>query len=144
MAEQSKIDLTSYTPTNAAARSLVLPGWGQWFNSQNTKAYILGSCAILGLAATIMLNSKASQTFSDYEKIGVTDDKLYSDYETQQGQAMTAGIFTAAVWIYGVIDAYVVADNFNKKKNNAGVFEKTGFNLTSARDSINLTYLKRF
>lgn len=135
-AQSANLDLSARTPGNATLRSAILPGWGQWFNGQNTKAYVLGSLAVVGLAATVTLNAKAASTYSDYEKVGVVNDSLYDDYNTQQGQAMSAGLFTAAVWVYGMIDAYVVAER--QAKRNAGVM------LYRERDGLKLAFSKRF
>jgi hypothetical protein len=133
-AQPANFDLSARTPGNATLRSAILPGWGQWFNGQNTKAYIIGSCAIAGVGATLVLNSRASATFSDYEKIGVKNDALYDDYEKQQGQAMSAGLFTAAVWIYGMIDAYVVAHKKSGKADRVMLYnDEHGFKLAFSK-----------
>lgn len=37
------------SPEGAALRSLILPGWGQHYNGEATKGWILGSVAVLGV-----------------------------------------------------------------------------------------------
>ncbi|MFH1368553.1 MAG: DUF5683 domain-containing protein [Elusimicrobiota bacterium] len=145
LCEAAKLDLTAYTPANAAVRSLVFPGWGQWFNSQDVKAYILGGLALAGIAATYSLDQRADSTYSDYVNRGVKNDPLYDDYEAQQQQAATAFYFTAAVWIYGIADAYITADRYNKsQRGSKNINAESGMRFACNSGDISIIYRLRY
>ncbi len=106
-AKPAKYDISAKTPVHSAVRSLIIPGWGQCFNEQKTKGYIIGCAALVTLAGSSLLYTKANNTYNDYENAGLKNGPIYSDYQNQQNQAMIVSFVCAGVWIYGIIDAYI-------------------------------------
>ena len=51
----------------------------------------------------------------DYEKQGLKDDELYDDYETYYNGSLIAAGVAAAMWLYGITDAYVFAKDEIKR-----------------------------
>jgi hypothetical protein len=117
------IDLSDRTPVNAGLRSLILPGWGQFFNDQPLKGYIVAGSAVVTVIGSYLLNEQANGTYNDYLNKGLKNDQLYSDYEMRQQQAMIVSYVAIGVWAYGVADAYIFAMNSSRstKKKNEGL-----------------------
>jgi hypothetical protein len=95
------------TPLNAGLRSAILPGWGQFFNGQSAKGYILVGSAVVSGAAAILMYNKAENTYNEYKDNGRIDGKLYDDYTSQINSANMFVYLYAAVWTFGVVDACV-------------------------------------
>jgi len=127
------------TPKNAALRSIV-PGWGQQFNGQSTKGYIITGAVVVTLAEAVSLNNKANSTYDDYQNIGVKNDSKYDDYTSQADQAMEVSLLCAAIWIYGIIDAYVVAEKKSAPKEESSA----GFTVVSNNGRSSLAFVKKF
>ncbi len=108
---QEGFDFYARTPMNASLRSLLLPGWGQFFNQQKTKGYIITAGALAGLTGAILMYSKANDTYSKYEKKKEPEHPLYDDYCEQLDTSRICGYVAAAFWTWGVIDAYLFASS---------------------------------
>ncbi len=108
---QEGFDFYAKTPFNAGLRSLLLPGWGQFFNQERTKGYVIAGATVLSLAAAIMMYNKANDTYNEYQDKGIRDDPLYDDYSKQLDQSRIFGYLTAGVWVWGVVDAYLFASS---------------------------------
>jgi hypothetical protein len=139
-ARPKPIDLSEHTPLNSGLRSLVLPGWGQFFNSQKTKGYIVSCGTGLLVISSYLLYVRANNTYDDYEKIGAVNGSIYSDYETQSQDAMIVSFVAAGAWIYGVVDAYLTAKNTSHR--SAKIENTVKINCSS--DGIKLVYQKKF
>ncbi|MBN1384599.1 MAG: hypothetical protein JW983_06965 [Elusimicrobia bacterium] len=142
--QEVKVDFSAKTPTNSALRSLLLPGWGQVFNSQRTKGYIIAGAGVASIAAAVVCYTNAQSTYDEYEETELKSHPLYEDY---CDEINTANIFvglSAAVWIYAVVDAYVVSKKsasstvnlFNRNK-------RLSFELNSKQEPT-LVYRKKF
>ena len=132
-------DFSEYTELNAAIRSAVMPGWGQGWNGQKTKGWIVfGVFAVSVFGAFYYLN-KSEGDYDSYKKLGSRDSSYYDDYEKDLNTSRTLGCIAAAVWIFAVVDAYFVA----KKESKKYAFEK--FNVdTYGKDGVMLRYKTRF
>lgn len=142
--EPLRVDFATYSGSNAAFRSLVLPGWGQWYNSQDAKCYILATLVFAGAGASYYYYDKSNKTYTEYEKTGVKDDPLYTEYETQVGQASNYLYIAAGLWLAGVIDAYFVADNYLKTHKEARNVRDQGIVLVQNMSKTEINYFKRF
>lgn len=136
------VNFSDRTRFNSAIRSVFLPGWGQAFNEQEGKGYIVGGVFLISAVATFVLSTRANKTYDDYEKTGVKDSSLYDDYLTQSGQAATASYIMGGMWLYAVVDAYIfgkspspAVDQFSKKE---------GLDVDLASGVPCLSYTKRF
>ncbi len=108
-AREATYNFNSKSSGNAALRSLMLPGWGQFFNEQPTKGYIFAGAELILIGTAFMSYSGANSTYSDYETQRTT--ALYDDYSSKIGTANMFVYAAAAIWVGNVIDAYLSADS---------------------------------
>jgi hypothetical protein len=147
-AEPVNLDFSEHTPVNAGLRSLLLPGWGQFFNAEETKGYVVAGGALITVLTSYLLYSKANKTYEDYEELGVKNSSLYSDYETQSNQALIASVIAVGVWAYGAVDAYLSADKIPSTSIGSIESEESrnddGIHMACNAQDIGLVYTKRF
>lgn len=97
---------THYKPSEGLARSFV-PGWGQIYKGSKTKGGLIIAGEALGVGGIVTCYSmKAS-----YEKLMQEDPKHIKDYSMSADMWQNIGYgciaFTAAIYIYNLIDAAV-------------------------------------
>jgi TM2 domain-containing membrane protein YozV len=97
------------TPANAMMRSMILPGWGQFYNGQPLKGLLFAGVEIAAVGGAFVMYSKANTTYSDYETKR-TDD-LYTDYSKQIDTTNLFIYLAAAIWAGNILDAYLSADS---------------------------------
>jgi TolB-like protein len=101
---------------DAAFRSLLVPGWGQMYNRQPTKAAIFAGTAMVALGGAITYQLIGAQAEHDY-KTKTTAAQLGSDpvaeaadlrAKAEHAYAVRNGFLWAlgGVWVLNVIDAY--------------------------------------
>jgi hypothetical protein len=100
--------LPIYDPRPGAAwRSLVLPGWGQYYEGQKTKSYIIfSSFAIssIGLITSLLKENAAHDAYLNAQ----TAAEIESKYETYNKWHKTRQIFTyteSVIWLFAFFDA---------------------------------------
>lgn len=120
---------------DAAYRSLILPGWGQFYNGEKIKGGII-TLAEIGLFATAtVMHLKGANKEDEYKKLDCTDQgnecidkvqKLRSegeDFYKMRNYFIYGG---AAVWVLNVLDAYLSGKDFNSalksSQNNFGIY----------------------
>ncbi|MDZ7267356.1 MAG: DUF5683 domain-containing protein [candidate division KSB1 bacterium] len=88
------------SPTGAALRSLVIPGWGQYYNGQKIKAglALAGEVGLLGTA--LYWNSRAGEARQRGDQ---ANQLLYEDWRNGCYWGL------AALIVYSMLDAYVDA-----------------------------------
>ena len=132
-------DFSEYTEMNAALRSAVMPGWGQSWNGQKTKGWIVFGVFAVSVFGAFYYLAKADGDYVTYERVGSRNSSYYDDYEKDLNTSRTFGCVAAAAWIFAVVDAYLVA----KKESKKYVFEK--FNVdTYGKDGVMFSYKTRF
>lgn len=136
-------NLNEYSPSNAVIRSCIYPGWGQYFNGQKTKAYIIGSLFGASLIYTCLMYTKSNNTYDDYDNLGIKNSSLYSDYEAQSNQARDASYVAVGLWIYSVLDALIKSNNVIAA-NNEALIKKENIKLACEKDNIKLVYQRKF
>lgn len=116
----ARADVETRTPLEAAARSLVAPGWGQAYNGDGAKALAFGVGGYGGLFATAALAVGAIATSAAYDGVrpgpGLDADAAAERARALFGwrsalwiaTAVTGGV-TATVWGGGVVDALASA-----------------------------------
>ncbi|MBI1948921.1 MAG: hypothetical protein HYS27_24755 [Deltaproteobacteria bacterium] len=116
----ARADVETRTPLEAAARSLVAPGWGQAYNGDDDKALAFGIGGYGGLLATVGLASGALATSFAYDQVR-PGSGLDADAAAERARALfgwrtalwiataVAGGVTATVWGGGVVDALASA-----------------------------------
>jgi hypothetical protein len=109
------LDLSGQTPSLAALRSAFIPGWGQAYNDQPTKAWITFWLFAAATGGTIYFNSEATKKYDEYESKGLVNDDTYDKYKAN---VKTSEIFLAAAivfYVFALIDAYLMFDKYSSK-----------------------------
>lgn len=100
------VEFTSHTPAASATRSLLIPGWGQYFNHQKSKGAIFFLTTAGAIYASAHLYSKATHSYDQYTALGDRDGSKYDDYTRDRNRAILFGSAAAVLWIAAIIDAY--------------------------------------
>lgn len=139
----ANVELSKYSGTNAALRSFFMPGWGQGWNEQYTKGWIVFGIFAVSTFGYFYFNNRAESDYKKYEDNGAINSSKYDDYERDYNTATTCGIIAVATWIYAVADAYFVGKERAKQyayQHNNKKFSLMAYN----RDGMMLKYRTRF
>lgn len=132
-------DFSQYTAINAALRSAVMPGWGQGWNGQKTKGWIVFGVFAASVFGTFYYLNKSEGDYVSYERLGSRDSSYYDDYEKDLNTSRILGCVAVATWIFAVVDAYLVANKESEK------YALKKFNVYSyGKDGLMLSYKTRF
>ncbi len=124
--------------TSSLFRSVLLPGWGQFYSDQNVRGTIsLVAClAALGTEIGLIVSSyKAFVKREDYYLFGISQEydqmlkdleitkeeyeanyEAYKeDYSEKHERAVIGGAITGAVWVLNLIDAAIAGTQSKKK-----------------------------
>jgi hypothetical protein len=97
-------------------RSLVLPGWGQFYNEEPLKGLFCGAFE-LGLLGTVLYeNDKAADARAMYMETGLP--QWENSYDYHSGLRRDFVWYTAGAWLLGMLDAYVDAYLFSFEAEN--------------------------
>ncbi|MGC8928276.1 MAG: FlgO family outer membrane protein [Myxococcota bacterium] len=131
---------------DATYRSLILPGWGQFYNGDNVKG-ILFSVIEVGLFGTaIWMHLQGKSKEDDYKKMDCTDaeqdcidkvQKLKSDGEDYYKMRNYFIYGGAAVWALNVVDAYLSGKDFDSALKTA---QNTGLHITTEGLRLSLSF----
>jgi hypothetical protein len=132
-----RVEVTKDTPTNAALRSALLPGWGQHFNEQYTKGYIVFGVFIVSAFGAFYFNAQADSKYEDYMELGLKDNSLFDDYESDYNTSRILTFTAIAAWVYAVADAYFTNKARQPKKNYV-------FNVYHEKDAFGIKYGRKF
>ena len=84
-------------PTGAMLRSIVFPGWGQWYNGKHFKAILVFGAEAGIIANTIRQNQRVQASKSELEREFYLENRRLSNW------------WLAGVILLSMIDAYVDA-----------------------------------
>jgi len=101
-----EIEFTRHSPVASATRSLLVPGWGQYFNRQRTKGTIFFVTTVGAAFASAQVYSKARDSYDSYKATGVRDDSHYDDYRRGRKNALILGGTAVLIWAVSIVDAY--------------------------------------
>ena len=95
----------------AAFRSMMLPGWGQFYNNKPTKGSILLGSEIVSTIGTIISYILYKQSKDAYERANTRAIALqkYDEMDKYSKINWTCLGLMGAVWLYSVIDSYIDA-----------------------------------
>lgn len=100
------VDLSRSSRLNASLRSFFIPGWGQAFNGQKTKALLMFTAWAAATAGAVMAYRDADDSYDTYTARGIKEDPSYDDYTHARTRAMVLGGVAVAMWGISLIDAY--------------------------------------
>ncbi len=153
------VRLSRKTSLKAAARSLLIPGWGQLYSERKTKGYLLGSLAAASVLAYLVADDEFDYRYdlytskqNRYDELLTTgsladlrrlkpelDESLRDAYDAENVRRVTIGAIVA-VWSVSLLDAL-----FFPPKQGAAISIK-GLTVHPAAnpDGVELTLSKRF
>lgn len=99
--ESVKDTMVSKNPTGAMLRSIVVPGWGQFYNDKWLKGIVIAGAEIGLIANAVVLNQWAKEAETDDERYFYLDNRNLSFW------------LLGATILYSMTDAYVDAHLFN-------------------------------
>jgi hypothetical protein len=93
----------------ASWRSLVLPGWGQYYKQQQMKGAALASAQLLSLVALIAMQSEVNRRHNDYlSKKTYGDPNIetaYGEYRRAYHTRNAVGYVTLGIYVINYLDA---------------------------------------
>jgi hypothetical protein len=101
--EAGSSDAVKSLNRRAAAKSLVLPGWGQWSKGYRQRGVAIGVVEAGLLAAYVQTGQKAGDARNEFRR----GQGPYSRYTKKVDLQNFILIMAGAVWGYNVIDAYI-------------------------------------
>lgn len=130
-----EINLKEHNGISAAVRSLLLPGWGQYYNEQKQKTYVIATAVSILCLSGFYFYTDAEQIYKKYEEKGLKNDPLYDEYEQKITAANILFILTGLAWGYSVIDAYIYGEKYKARY---------GFNIDLLKNKILVKFTYRF
>jgi len=122
---QLDIELTPRTGLRAAIRSIVLPGWGQYYGERKTKGFAFG-VLFLGAATALLVThddfeskeddylarladydraAASGSTYAELQRLhGLMADAQEEAYDAENARRVAAGL-TVGIWALNVVDA---------------------------------------
>ena len=104
---------------SAAARSLVAPGWGQFYNRQRTKGGTLFVLAVGGAAGALVMAKRSRGSYEEYKFQGDPSGGAYNRYSRQRNLAFVSGGASLVFWALSVWDAYDEGERLGRLFNEA-------------------------
>ncbi|MCX5782625.1 MAG: DUF5683 domain-containing protein [Elusimicrobia bacterium] len=140
------LDFTKRTQKNALVRSILLPGWGQFYKGSNTKGYIISAGAFLSASLAYYYLSESDKAYEKYRKISLIDDDSYSDYQNKSNKFNIAVLSLTLFWLYGIVDTYFISsgEEYAQNEKNWKFCRKDGVKLACGGRKIELSFTKTF
>jgi len=115
----------AYAQSEAVFRSIAIPGWGQFYNSQPVKGYVVISVELI---AVMGYGYFANQQEKSYNKYLLSTNPfetydLFDKAQTNNNYKKLSLSLMGAVWIYNVIDAYLNYDESKHSKLSSNKFD---------------------
>jgi len=109
----SELVMIKKYPITAAFRSIIFPGWGQFYNDKPRKGSIILGSELLMAASTIssyILYKQSKDAYDRSTQRDVASDN-YSEMEKYaQINWVSLGVM-GGIWLYAIVDSYVDARN---------------------------------
>ena len=123
-------------------RSAILPGWGQAYNGQDTKAWILGGATVGLFAGLIGSYIWCNNAENDYLNLpgGLSSDRYdnaYSNWENAANTNHTVYFFFGLAYLYNLYDAMVNVRAMGEMRAQDPVI-KVSFNAEGVRARVEL------
>ena len=139
-------DLSKKNTKNAVVRSVIFPGWGQFFLKRTTKGYVIMIGALASAAAAYYYYSEANKAYDNYKTVGLIADESYNDYQNKLNNSQYALAAMAIFWLYGVVDLLLVPEEDQHAKNNTTrlLNKKDGLKIAFDKRDMKLVFNKTF
>ncbi|MDR1941947.1 MAG: DUF5683 domain-containing protein [Endomicrobium sp.] len=134
------LDFSQRNPVNASLRSLLMPGWGQHYNEDTVKSWIVFGVFAVSAAGAFYYNNAAFKSYEKYDNIGIVNGSYYDDYESQYQISQIFTFVAIGTWIFAVVDAYLSA---KKKELSSPETASLKFYYDQRGDGYYLSYSKK-
>ncbi len=148
------VNLKSKTRLKAAARSLVIPGWGQSYTNQKSKGLLFGLAAVGGIASFLITDSdfnnknktyenylseyNRAATFSEKERLfSLVADAKKKAYDAETTRRISIGA-TVAIWSLNIMDIFLFFPETGGSMTVSGLSIKPDIN--SSRTLLTFSY----
>ncbi|MDR3257163.1 MAG: DUF5683 domain-containing protein [Endomicrobium sp.] len=111
------IDVSENTSDYSALRSALIPGWGQAYNKQPIKAWIIFGLFAASVGGSLYFNNEASKKYDKYKDLGLIDSNYYDDYKRDVNISNICITPAVLFWLYGIIDAYFTSKSISGSKS---------------------------
>ncbi len=118
---QLVIELKPKTRIKAGLRSLLIPGWGQFYCDEKTKSFMMGISTLGAVVAYVFVDNYYSNKYDDYNRANnelgsarniedwkkyrqLLDERQREAYDAENLRNVTLGIVVGA-WAYNILDA---------------------------------------
>lgn len=109
----------------AATRSLLVPGWGQFYNRQRPKGGTLFLLAVGGAAGALLMDARSRDSYQEYRLQGSVSGDAYDRYSREKDFSNLCAVVSIAAWTGAVWDAYIQGKKlgriYNEKARAPGV-----------------------
>jgi TolB-like protein len=98
-------------PQDAAFRSLLLPGWGQFYNDAPVRGYLYPVLVIGTAGSAVAMHYYSKSLYTNYEELENTSESVKMFDKAQSTVNIRDGLFWTAVgiWTFNIIDAFIGA-----------------------------------
>ncbi len=108
-------------------RSLVFPGWGQFYNDEPVKGLLYGTLEFGLLGLVLYENHEAENAREMYLETG--QESWQNSYDNHSDLRRDFIWYTAGAWVVGLLDAYVDAYFFSFEAENTRFENDTEFSV---------------
>jgi len=128
------------TAMEALTRSLIVPGWGQFYQAKYKRSWIYPLAVISSITGSYFYNNTFNEAVNDYDMIRAnylnsTSDneiekwreKMYKKYDDVKFYKKTRNIFyftTTAIWLWNVLDTIILPAGWENKVDISAGSEK--------------------
>lgn len=132
---------------NAAWRSALLPGWGQFYNGQTGKGWLMSGgmfVAAGGTVASYFLQQKAIEEYNAQTSALANFDELARKEELYRTINTACFWLSIGIWAYSIFDAYTFDDNSSHVNSNNKIDNSSGLKVEYEKEKIILAYGFKF
>jgi hypothetical protein len=132
--EQLTIRLSPKTRAKAGLRSLIFPGWGQFYSGQKFKGMVLSAATLASVVKVILVDTDYRNQVDDLERtVSLSQNQLLRFEERQKVEALVAAkeseadrlfndrrqwlLISASIWAYNVLDAVLFFPSYEKQSS---------------------------
>jgi len=125
IALSNKLIVTKKYALDAAYRSALLPGWGQFYNDTPKRGAFYLTASVVSLGAAVVFKLQGDGDYKEYQK-NTWDTVIYYDKAANNYQNRDYALYAlAGCWALNVLDAWRTARR-ELRQNRAQTFQDTG------------------
>ena len=109
--------LETHSRSEAVFRSVVVTGWGQFYNKQVLKGTLLLCGQVILVSGYFYLSKNYNDKYNDYSNSidPSATSRLFDAAESAKQQRNIVGYLAVGMWLTGVVDAYLFGWNRSER-----------------------------